>query len=100
MYGLLSIAAFLFAHFIAKENPLSSLKKGVFGAQAAARGLSNAIESFAYAMGPASIIAAAKRTAAMLWAIASGKSYFHESHIAIRIAVFIALGIGICLLAI
>lgn len=88
------IMAFRFSH----ENPLRFLKKKIFFAQSASMGIGSALESFAYAFAPASVILATKRSSSILWSIISGNLYFGERHLTIKLMAFIVLVAGLILL--
>lgn len=98
---LILIAYFLIlAFFVAKENPLKFLKKPIFFIQSFSAGLGSVILSFAYLFAPASIIVTAKRSFSILWTIPSGKIYFHEKKLLIKIISFILIVIGLIFLAV
>ncbi|MBI5728809.1 MAG: hypothetical protein HY983_00995 [Candidatus Magasanikbacteria bacterium] len=73
--------------------------KPLYLLQAAAQGLGGVAESYAYSLAPASVILAAKRSTAVMWAIGSGSLYFREKHILVKLSVFILLVGGLILLA-
>jgi len=72
------VLVFYLAARRSQASPLKLLVSPLTGAQSLASGLSGAIEGFAYAFAPASVILALKRTAALLWTIFFGRTYFHE----------------------
>ncbi|MEK7192482.1 MAG: hypothetical protein AAB646_03140, partial [Patescibacteria group bacterium] len=81
----LMVYLFLMAHFANKENPASFLKKPIFLAQSFSAGVGSILISFAYLFAAASIITTAKRGLGTLWAIGSGKFYFHENHARLKL---------------
>lgn len=90
---------FFFASiFLAKENPLAYLKKRVFLAQSFSGSIATAIESFAYLFAPVSVIAAAKRSSSVLWAILSGRTVFKEKEFLFKLISSALLIIGLILL--
>ncbi len=86
------------AKFFAKENPIKFFKKPIFFIQSFSDGLGATFLSFAYLFAPASIILSAKRSLSIAWSLFSGKIYFHEQHIAIKIVSTSFLILGIILL--
>lgn len=82
-----------------RKSPLKLLVQPVTGAQSLASGLSGTIESFAYAFAPASIILAFKRSAALLWTIFFGRTYFHEKSLIQKLHAGVWMSIGLFLLA-
>lgn len=100
IYLILIIFFFVFAKYITKENPLRFLQKPVFFAQSLAQGIGSALDSFAFGFGPASIILAAKRSSAILWATVSGNVYFKEKGLFLKLTLFSLFATGLILLAI
>ncbi len=102
----LIIIAILVAYFFCgalwrrRENPFRWLAKPVFFTQSFAQGLGVIVESFAFSFAPASIITAAKRSTAALWAVGFGKVYFKEKGFGVKLAVVGLLSLGIALLAV
>lgn len=82
-----------------RENPLQFLRVRGYSIQASASALSAVIASFAYLFAPAAIITAALRSSAILFALVSGRYYFHEKHFLIRLALFICICCALTLLA-
>jgi len=97
---ILLVYFFIMAFFVKKENPVLFLKKPIFFAQSFASGLGAVLISFAFLFAPASIITAAKRSITVLFAILSGKVYFHEKHLFLKIVAFILITIGLTFLVI
>lgn len=97
---MLIVMAYLFAMaiFVAKENPISFLKKPIFILQSIAGGLSPAFLSFAYLFAPASIITTGKRSFSILWSMLSGNVYFHEKYFLIKFFSFALIILGLILL--
>lgn len=83
-------------HF--RENPLLFLRHRIFLAQSLSQGVGVVIESFAYNFAPASIITAAKRSSAVLWALVAGQMFFKEKGLVAKFVVFLLLICGIILL--
>ena len=86
------------ALFVAKENPFRFLRQPVFLLQSVTEGISHVVLSFAYIFAPASVITAAKRALAILWAILSGNLYFREKQFFIKMVSFIIIAVGLVLL--
>jgi len=97
-YFILLLYSFTFATFIAKENPFTFFKKPRFLLQSLSEGVSSIVLSFAYQFAPASIIAAAGRSAGVFWSVISGNIYFKESHILLKMSVVALIALGIFLL--
>ncbi len=100
MLGLLSLFFIIMAFTVGRENPFKLITKPIYFGQAVSVGLASLLESFAYALGPASVILAAKRASAVFWAMAAGNLYFHERHFLFKLTVFALLAGGIILLII
>lgn len=98
--GILILIFFLAALLRGKENPLRSLVKPLSLVQSLSAGASIIAVSFALTFAPASVIMAAVRSSAMLWALISGKVYFGEIKTAIKFLAIIPLVLGIILLMI
>jgi len=88
----------LMAKLSARENPLIFLKKPIFSGQSLAAGMGGLIGSFAYGLAPASVIIASVRSSAILWTVVSGKFYFHEKNIIVKMVYLFLLIAGILLL--
>ncbi|KKW23307.1 MAG: hypothetical protein UY65_C0005G0009 [Parcubacteria group bacterium GW2011_GWA2_51_12] len=86
--------------FLQRRNPLAYLKNRLFLVQSLAAGAGYVMDSYAYVFAPASVILAAKRGAAVLWATISGNMYFRETNLLFKLAVAIMLTGGIVLLAV
>jgi hypothetical protein len=56
------------------------------------------VESYAYLYAPASVLIAAKRAAAVMWALVSGSVVFHEKHLVLKTFSASLIVGGICLL--
>ncbi|NTW26967.1 MAG: hypothetical protein HGA36_01445 [Candidatus Moranbacteria bacterium] len=89
----------IFSIVRAKENPFIFLTKPVFFYQSFSVGIGGVIESFGYNYGAASIMTAAKRSSALFWSVLSGKVYFKEDNIKLKIIVMNLLVLGLVLLA-
>ncbi len=83
-----------------KESPLRGFTKPKLLVQTGTQTIAFIADSFAYSFAPASIILAAKRSSAVLWAVLSGKNYFKETHSTIKIGIAMVLIIGIIFLMI
>ena len=100
--GLIGIAVmayfFALARYSEGDNPFRYLRKRVFFAQSFVSGLAEVISSFAYMFAPASVITAALRSSAVLFAMLSGKIYFHERHVVAKVTLFVIVVAGLLLL--
>ena len=99
IYLILLATFFLFAFFRAEGNPCIFLTKPTFILQSFSVGFGGLIESFAYNYGAASLIVAAKRSAAIFWSLLSGRQYFGEKNIIFKISVSFVLVVGLVFLA-
>jgi hypothetical protein len=65
------------------------------GLQSVSNGLGLAIDSFAFSLGPASVVMAVKRTLALMWSVAFGRHYFKETHLRTKLyaGVFVVAGL-------
>ena len=97
----LVLLAFFFcmARMRAKENPLRFFARPIFFAQSLFMGASGAIMSFAYLFSAASVITTAERAANVLFAMLSGRLYFHEKKLWTKVVSFILIMAGLALLA-
>ena len=95
---VLMLYFFAMARFVKGENPLYFLKKPIFLAQSLSEGVGVVLIGFAYLYAPASIITAIKRAAEVLWATVSGKMYFGEQKLLVKLAVFVCVAAGLVLL--
>lgn len=89
----------IFALFKAKENPFTFLKNPIFFLQSFSVGVGGVIESFAYNYGAASIMTAAKRSAALFWSLLAGRVYFRESNLFLKGIIFFLLVLGLVFLS-
>ncbi|MDP2696056.1 MAG: hypothetical protein Q8O87_02270 [bacterium] len=96
---LILLVYFFFASLlVARENPFKFLVHKIFLGQGASHGVASALEAFAISLGNPSIAMAAKRAAAVLAGIISGRHYFFETHFMIKIVMGLALAGGLVLL--
>ena len=96
---VLMLYFFTLASLKTRENPLNFLWKPRFAAQAIASGSSSFVGSFAILFAPASVITAALRASAVLFAILSGRFYFREKGFFVKVVLFVVVGTGLVLLA-
>lgn len=99
VYVAVLIYFFLVAYFRSKENPFLFFRKPIFLIQSISDGAGGIVQSFAYTFAPASVILAAARSSAVLWAVLSGNLYFREQHILLKVGLLLATVIGLILLA-
>jgi drug/metabolite transporter (DMT)-like permease len=95
---VLMLYFFALARTTSHENPLHFLRVRAFAGLTIASGLSNIVASFAYIFAPASVILAALRSSAVLFALLSGRYYFREQHFAVRVSLFVFTLAGLILL--
>src|SRR3989344_6356998 len=101
LMGAIIIAYFLgVLVLVQRRNPWQFLKNPVYLGQSFSSAASHVLDSYAYVFAPASVILAAKRGAAVLWATISGNVYFRETHLLFKLAIAIMLTGGIVLLAV
>ena len=95
---VLLVYFFVLAVTVGRENPFTFLRRGVFFAQASASGLASSFTSYAYVFAPASIITAALRASAVLFSVVSGKYYFKEKRLLLKISAVCGILAGFYLL--
>lgn len=88
----------IMAIFKNRENPLNLLKQKIFRWQILANAIPGFVNSYAYAMAPASVILSTYRSASVFWSVVSGKAVFREEGILIKSICLIVLVFGIILL--
>jgi drug/metabolite transporter (DMT)-like permease len=86
------------AFFKAKENPFTFLKQKIYIFQTLINAVPSLVNSYAYALAPASIIVSAYRSSAVFWTVVSGKVYFKEKHLLVKLVCLSLLVGGIVLL--
>ncbi|MBI4093534.1 hypothetical protein HY417_01090 [Candidatus Kaiserbacteria bacterium] len=96
--GILLAYFFFAALYFAGENPIRFLLRRVFFAQSFSAGFAHVANSFAYLFASPSVIAAAIRSFAVLFALLSGRLYFHEKYLLLRSSVFMLVVLGLVLL--
>jgi len=94
----MAVSFYISARYVG-DSPLRLVIRPVSGGQSLASGLSGAIEGFAYAFAPASVILALKRCGALLWTIIFGRTYFHEKSLIQKLHAGAWTGVGLFLLA-
>lgn len=95
---IMLIYLFFYNLLVLKENSFRAFRRVGFFAQSFTMGLAAVLVSFAYIYGAASVITALKRVGEVLWSLLSGRIYFKEKHILIKIFLLILLGLAIFLL--
>jgi hypothetical protein len=83
---------------LAGNNPLKLLVKRASGIQSLSNGFGLAIESFAYAYAPVSVMVAVKRSFAIFWAVIFGQRFFHERRTHHKIIAGAVLAVGLILM--
>ena len=96
---ILLLYFFIKATWVAKENPFHFLRQPIFFSQSLAEGIASALISFAFLFAAASVMATAKRSLGMLWALLSGNFYFKEPEAGIKLFVFVLICFGLTLMA-
>ena len=89
---------FVMAILVKKEDPIKFLKKPIFLVQSLSSGIASVLMSFAYLFASASIITTAKRSLTILWSILSGKIYFHEKNLIVKIVSYLFIVLGLVFL--
>lgn len=97
--GLL-IVIFALARWHTGEDVTRHLFKPVFFAQSFFAGIATVLMSFAFLFAPASVITAVKRSLEILGAIVSGRTYFHEKHVALKLLACVLVAGGITLMVV
>ena len=97
---VLIVYLWLMAHYKAKENPFSFFKEKIYCYLSLANAAPSFLIGYAYAFAPASVILSAFRSSSVFWSVVSGKAYFKEKHLLIKILCLALLIGGIILLAI
>lgn len=87
------------AFFKAKENPFGFLKQKIYCFQTLISVIPAFLVSYAYIFAPASVITSALRSSSVFWSVVSGKVYFKEEHLLIKVICLALLLSGIILLA-
>ncbi len=99
LIGLIIIIYLLgMAIFWAKEKPWRALARPILLTQSVSAGIGSVAVSYAYLFAPASIIIAVLRSSAVIWTVVSGKFYFKERKILVKIIYLVLLVVGIILL--
>jgi hypothetical protein len=83
---------------LAGSDPLKLLVRRATGLQSLSNGIGLAVESFAYAYAPASVIVAIKRSFAIFWAVIFGQRYFHERRTHHKLIAGAVLALGLILM--
>jgi len=99
--GLVILAIVIYFWILSRRTrqyPMRLLRERRYWSQFALATVDTAAMSFAYLFAAASVITAARRALAVLWAIGSGELYFHERHIVIKLIAFAFVAGGIALL--
>jgi len=97
---VLMVYFFTLATRVAKENPFGFLRRPLFLLQSLSSGSASVASSFAYLFAPASIITTALRSFSVLFALISGKFYFHEKHMYLKAVIFLMVTAGLVLLSV
>jgi drug/metabolite transporter (DMT)-like permease len=95
---ILMLYFFMTARLLARENPLHFLRRPVFLFQTFMSGTATATNAFAYQFAPTAVIVASLRATATLFALLSGRLYFRESRLPLKIVVCSLIIIGVYLL--
>lgn len=80
------------------EDVTRHMFRPVFFAQSLLAGVATMLFSFAFLFAPASVITAVKRSLEILGAIVSGRAYFHEKHVALKLLACALVAGGIALM--
>lgn len=80
------------------ENVTRQMFRPLFFAQSLLAGVATVLMSFAFLFAPASVIMAVKRSLEILGAIVSGRTYFHEKHVLLKLLACALVAGGITLM--
>lgn len=95
---LVLMAYFVVRALMVRENPFALLSQRIFDVQTGASGLAHVAASFAYLYAPAVVITSAMRGCTVVFAITSGKLYFHERGLRIKLIALLGILLGLALL--
>lgn len=98
MLSIILVYLFCMSLWKSKQNPFSYLCKKEFLVQSIPRGVGGTLIGFAYLFAPASVITSAKRGILVLLSVISGKAYFHEKHVLIKMISMMLVVLGVFLL--
>ncbi len=94
---LLAILFFFLTIIFEKRNPLRLIFKPALLIQAMAVGFGGTLHSLAFVFAPASVVTAAIRSGSVFWSLISGRLYFHEKKLILKITSFVLILIGMFL---
>jgi drug/metabolite transporter (DMT)-like permease len=80
------------------ENVMRQMFRPLFFAQSLLAGIATVLMSFAFLFAPPSVIMAVKRSLEILGAIVSGRTYFHEKHVLLKLLACALVAGGITLM--
>jgi len=95
---ILLVYLFFLNLFVYKENSFRAFRRVGLFAQSFTMGLAAVLVSFAYVYGAASVITALKRIGEVSWSLLSGRIYFNEKHVLIKLFLVCMFGFSIVLL--
>ncbi len=99
MNGLLLVTLVIAGFVRGHQNVFGALLRPKALAQSFAIGMGSALMGFAYAYAPASIITTSKRGIDVLLAIASGRAFFHEDKLLLKLSAFVTVALGLAVVA-
>lgn len=95
---ILLIYLFFYSLFVRRENSFRAFRTVPLLLQSVTSGAAAVLISFAYLYGAASVITALKRIGEVSWSLLSGRIYFQEKHILIKLFLVVLLGLSIVLI--
>jgi len=99
IHVIIVVVLLLIAWFQTGENLFGYMRHPRYLAQSIVAGIAYVFLSYAYLYAPASVITAAKRACEILGAILSGRTVFHEKHLALKLGAFVLIASGAGLMA-
>jgi hypothetical protein len=100
MHLIILLALIISARVLSKENVFASLTHRTLFLQSLASGVATVLASFAFLFAPASILMTAKRSFEVSFSMLTGRSYFKEKHMALKVGAFSLITLGIVLMVV
>ncbi len=100
MHIIILTALIVSAKVFSKENVFTSITHKTLFFQSMAAGIATVLMSFAFLFAPSSILMTAKRSLEVLFSMVSGRNYFKEKHIAVKVGALSLVTLGIVLMII
>jgi hypothetical protein len=97
--AVLLVYFYVMARLVYKENAIRTFLTGRGIFQSSLSAIASLAESYAFLFAPAAVIVAAKRAMSVFWSVLSGRSVFHERHLAVKLIALFTCALGLSLLA-